>query len=144
MNSSANIKQKLKPVLKKQATKHIWSSCFSWESLSMRSGPTSQVIFLLSYFNNIGYARLHDTRSELKPVWGFTSGQNFTSVWGNFIISVHMLRAQLNSLGTNFTSVKLTEVKFQTAVSIPCKLWNLVKSSRIESLKLITSAHVLC
>ena len=30
------------------------------------------------------WARLHETRSELKPVW------DFTSVWGNFIISVHM------------------------------------------------------
>ena len=35
-------------------------------------------------FRLIHRARLHETWSELKPVW------YFTSVWGNFIISVHM------------------------------------------------------
>ena len=45
----------------------------------------------------------------------------------------------------NFTSVELTEVKFQTEVSFPCKhLMPAVKQSRKESLKLLTGAHVSC
>ena len=55
-------------------------------------------------------ARLHETRSELEPVW------DFTSVWGNFIINLHMTFG-----GVKLTSVKLTEVIFQTAVSLTCK-----------------------
>ena len=48
------------------------------------------------------WAGLHETRSELKSVWDFTSGQNSTSVWGNFIISVHMTLG-----GVKLTSVQI-------------------------------------
>ena len=40
-------------------------------------------------------ARLHETRSELTPVWDFTSGWYFISVQGNFIISVHMTSGEM-------------------------------------------------
>ena len=52
------------------------------------------------------WARLHETRSELKPVW------DFTSVRGNFIISVHMtsgvvkLTSVQNSLRSNWPKWK--------------------------------------
>ena len=53
--------------------------------------------------NQYRWARLHETRSELKPVSDLTSRKNLTSVWGNFIISVHM-----TSGGVNFTLVQIS------------------------------------
>ena len=51
-------------------------------------------------------ACLHETRSELKPVW------DFTSVWGNFIMSVHMTTGV----------VKLTSVQISLRSDLP--KWN--------------------
>ena len=62
---------------------------------------------------------LHETRSELKPVWDFTSGQNFTFVL--HYQHLHDLGRGETHLRANFTSVKLTEVKFQTAASFSCR-----------------------
>ena len=57
-------------------------------------------------------ARLHETRSELKAVWDFTSGYYQRS---------HDFERSETHFGANFTLVNLTEVKIQTAVSFPCK-----------------------
>ena len=79
------------------------------------SSISSQVeaMRLLGNFSNIVYhlpyelrARLHETRSELKAVWDFTSGWNFTSVLVNFLINVHMASGQ----------VKLTSVQISISI----------------------------
>ena len=80
-------------------------TCIAWNNLWMtKQGwkwPNSRKFQLLGrppiYSTFCWFwARLHETRSELKPVW------DFTSVWVNFIISVHM-----NSSGVKLTSVQI-------------------------------------
>ena len=42
-------------------------------------------------------------------------------MYGNFIISVHMSSGEVKQTSVQISLFNLTEVKFQTAVSFPCK-----------------------
>ena len=58
---------------------------------------------------------------------------------------LHDFRRSESHFGANFSSVNLTEVKFQSAVSFPSKQYMpAAKLNCAESLKLLISADVLC
>ena len=57
-------------------------------------------------------ARLHETRRELKPVW------DFTSVWGNFIISVHITSGVVKLTSVNLTVNVRSEIKLRRIIKV--------------------------